>query len=414
MAIPQDLAPGDRRVRPAVPRRGRRRRRLLAPAQASGKIAFSPGAVVWHHRRGTVRAYLRQQRGYGKAEALLERKHPEKYSAAGHVDLGGRLVRKRLRPAPRRLALARLLRRLGNRVLPVPLRSAQRPAGVVATDAGVVPGDSRARAAVSCGEVWRPSLLALPLLGRAIAALGRRRARRARARFQLIGEMRACALLTGVLYLLQPLARLYGRLSHGLTPWRRHGQARLRASPASRTAIRSGRSTGRASRTGSARSRTRCAEQGAVVRSGGDWDRWDLQVRGGLLGGAGLRMAVEEHGAGQQLVRVRSWPAPRTGALLYCLIADRGAGLLATSAMPPPRMVLLARSRRGAVACFTSAPRCATATIKRALTLTDADSRRSPSRARAHRAIQWREQMRRNACSTSTPSRSRSASVARR
>ncbi|MBV9002276.1 MAG: glycosyltransferase, partial [Solirubrobacterales bacterium] len=58
----------------------------------SGKrIAFSPGAVVWHHRRRTVRAYLRQQRGYGRAEALLERKHPDKYSAAGHVDWAGRL-----------------------------------------------------------------------------------------------------------------------------------------------------------------------------------------------------------------------------------------------------------------------------------------------------------------------------------
>src|SRR5581483_8005912 len=46
---------------------------------------------VLHHRRRTVKAYLRQQRGYGRAEALLERKHPDKYSAAGHVDWAGRL-----------------------------------------------------------------------------------------------------------------------------------------------------------------------------------------------------------------------------------------------------------------------------------------------------------------------------------
>jgi hypothetical protein len=56
--------------------------------------------------------------------------------------------------------------------------------------------------------------------------------------------------------------------------------------------------------------------EGAVVASGGDWDRWDLQVRGGLLGGARLRLGIEEHGSGQQLVRVRSWPRASSPALV--------------------------------------------------------------------------------------------------
>src|SRR5262249_58528196 len=48
--------------------------------QAEGdKIVYSPAAMVWHHRRATVAAYLKQQRGYGEAEALLKRKHPEKF-----------------------------------------------------------------------------------------------------------------------------------------------------------------------------------------------------------------------------------------------------------------------------------------------------------------------------------------------
>ena len=42
-------------------------------------IVYSPAAMVWHHRRATLRAYLGQQRGYGRAEALLKRKHPEKF-----------------------------------------------------------------------------------------------------------------------------------------------------------------------------------------------------------------------------------------------------------------------------------------------------------------------------------------------
>jgi glycosyltransferase involved in cell wall biosynthesis len=48
--------------------------------QAEGDvIVYSPAAMVWHHRRATVEAYLKQQRGYGIAEALLKRKHPEKF-----------------------------------------------------------------------------------------------------------------------------------------------------------------------------------------------------------------------------------------------------------------------------------------------------------------------------------------------
>jgi GT2 family glycosyltransferase len=48
--------------------------------QAEGEtIVFAPAAMVWHHRRSTVRAYLKQQRGYGEAEGLLKRKHPEKF-----------------------------------------------------------------------------------------------------------------------------------------------------------------------------------------------------------------------------------------------------------------------------------------------------------------------------------------------
>ncbi len=44
-----------------------------------GVIVYAPAAMVWHHRRSTVKAYLKQQRGYGEAEALLQRKHPDKF-----------------------------------------------------------------------------------------------------------------------------------------------------------------------------------------------------------------------------------------------------------------------------------------------------------------------------------------------
>ena len=52
--------------------------------QAGHWITFAPGAFVWHHRRQTPATYLRQQAGYGKAEALLRFKHPEKFNGRGH------------------------------------------------------------------------------------------------------------------------------------------------------------------------------------------------------------------------------------------------------------------------------------------------------------------------------------------
>jgi fatty acid desaturase len=38
-----------------------------------------------------VLTYWKQQRGYGKAEAMLERKWPEKYNLAGHARWSGRV-----------------------------------------------------------------------------------------------------------------------------------------------------------------------------------------------------------------------------------------------------------------------------------------------------------------------------------
>ncbi len=46
-------------------------------------IGFAPAAQVWHYRRNTVEAYLRQQRGYGEAEALLKFKHPDHFNSLG-------------------------------------------------------------------------------------------------------------------------------------------------------------------------------------------------------------------------------------------------------------------------------------------------------------------------------------------
>src|SRR5207237_8627430 len=48
--------------------------------QAGRWISFAPGAFVWHHRRQTPHTYLKQQAGYGEAEALLRFKHPDRFN----------------------------------------------------------------------------------------------------------------------------------------------------------------------------------------------------------------------------------------------------------------------------------------------------------------------------------------------
>ena len=59
--------------------------------QAGFKIGFSPSALVWHYRRANIAAYLRQQSGYGEAEALLVRKHPEYFNSFGGSVWRGRI-----------------------------------------------------------------------------------------------------------------------------------------------------------------------------------------------------------------------------------------------------------------------------------------------------------------------------------
>src|SRR5262245_12816454 len=54
-------------------------------------IGFSPAATVWHYRRNTVQAYLKQQMGYGKAEALLYFKHPYRFNLLGQSRWLGRI-----------------------------------------------------------------------------------------------------------------------------------------------------------------------------------------------------------------------------------------------------------------------------------------------------------------------------------
>jgi hypothetical protein len=159
--------------------------------------------------------------------------------------------------------------------------------------------------------LWHPMLLILPLFILSVSApivqaiLGGTRATFLNEPESVAGRFKLKS-LTALLHLIQPLARLRGRLRYGLSPWRFRGLRGL-STPLWRTkVIWSERWRDSVRRLESIEAALSAG--GAVVFRGGHYDRWDLEVRGGMLGCARLFTVLEEHGAGKQLFRIRSWP----------------------------------------------------------------------------------------------------------
>jgi len=59
--------------------------------QAGHEIAFSPTAIVWHHRRFTLKAFRKQQEGYGEAESMLRFKHLIFFGPTGSAKWRGQI-----------------------------------------------------------------------------------------------------------------------------------------------------------------------------------------------------------------------------------------------------------------------------------------------------------------------------------
>jgi GT2 family glycosyltransferase len=296
--------------------------------EAGQRLGFHPAAVVWHRRRSSIRAYWRQQRGYGRAEALLERKWPAKYNRAGHVAWTGRLYG----PGPAR-ALFSLPSRVyygtwGSREF----QSLEQPSLGTAGLLPLMPEWYLLVAALALlsliAPLWGPLLLALVPLTGAVGLLVVQ-AWLASGRATPKGQRRRLRLLTLALYLLQPVARLAGRLGYGLTPWRRRSRARMAAFwPGERTLWSE---HWRAPPERVRELEAALVARGSSVRRAGPHDRWDLEVRGGMVGAVRVRTAVEEHGWGRQLVRYRWWPRCSPVGLTVALLPGAVAAAAAAS-----------------------------------------------------------------------------------
>ena len=177
------------------------------------------------------------------------------------------------------------------------------------------------------GLLWPPLLVAAPLLALAVLVpigqgwvsaghLSCPSPRRSRLR-QL-----GLRLVTMVLHVVHPVARLRGRLQSSRVespvPWRSSPWLRSFARWIER---------GEAPHQQLQRLEQALRSDGIPVRRGGDWDRWDLEVLGGALGATRLIVAVEDHGAGRQFVRYRWWPSAAGSVLV--LVAGLGGLSLA-------------------------------------------------------------------------------------
>src|SRR5262249_12891916 len=126
-------------------------------------------------------------------------------------------------------------------------------------------------------------------------------------------------MLTTFLHMLQPAARLHGRLAAGLTL----GSDRVPAGfvwPVPRK-LAIWTENWQAPQAWLERVEGELRRRGRPIRRGGTYDRWDLEVQRGPLGGARLLMSAEDHGAGCQYVRFRIWPrSSKAGFTLLLLL----------------------------------------------------------------------------------------------
>jgi GT2 family glycosyltransferase len=291
-------------------------------------IGFAPSAVVWHHRRNSIKRYLKQQFGYAKAEALLAAKWPGKYNSAGHVTWRGRLYGKGI--VETFFARSRIYHgQFGS----APFQSVYQVSAGNLSSLNLMPEWYFLLVLFGfvtiLGISWTPLLWLTPLL---IAGVGLSLVQAVRASMRATFDSKpnsklgyaGLRLLVVWLHLVQPAARLLGRVQHGLGPW--NWREFVWVSPLPTVdSIWSEQWVAIESRL--SQLDTILKEAGATIVLGGNFDRWDFSVHGGLFGSIRIAAMVEEHGKGRQLLRFRAWLKPPTAAVAVPLAFVTLAGL---------------------------------------------------------------------------------------
>jgi GT2 family glycosyltransferase len=298
--------------------------------QAGMWISFAPAAFVWHHRRQTPRTYLRQQAGYGEAEALLRFKHPDRFNGRGDGKWRGVLYGPSLQGL--RLAGDMIYRGTFGTGLfqclyqPGQAHWAMLPGTLewhIALGVVALAGLFWPAAWLGAGAMWALSLLVAGLQGAQANLAPRHEGFKARC-------------LISLLCYLQPLVRSWARYRTRLLAYRlpqadaAHLQGGCRGLPLhgrQTVAYWSEEGYDRTELLGLVIAYLNERGWGKTVDSG--WSDWDVEIYCHPWTIVRVSTAQEDHGGGKHLIRVRFRlrPAGVTQALLVGAFALGGAAL---------------------------------------------------------------------------------------
>jgi O-antigen biosynthesis protein len=317
------------------------------------RIGFSPSAVVWHHRRPSVKAYWHQQVGYGVSESILERKFPNKFNPWGHTFWAGRIYG----PYP-------TFRLLGR---PVVYHGLWGSAGFQPM---YEPGGGGVLSFLPRAMEWHVALAALLVLGFffpwafLLVALGLLYtagyciACAAKAKLDVpemsdgrgwFRRLRWRAMIT-VLHFLEPLARDWGRLKGGLTPWRNlSGSATAHQVSPWWQRLQPFRRVAEWTTHGNMfldkypfleRLTGKLGAAGCAVGWNPNYENWELKIRRGALAEAKLRMVIEHHGGPRRLARISTVIHPPKSVFWVQGLLAVLCGILHGIRLPAPATLL--------------------------------------------------------------------------
>ncbi len=306
-------------------------------------IGFHPAALVWHHRRTGLKTYLKQQRGYGRAEALVEARHPDRFTPTGSARWRGNIYGGAPSIAKQRIyrgqfgsAAFQSVYQGGGYLIDLLHQVGVPFVGAIAVLAAVLTPISLWFGAVACfsgallltlfvADVWRTN----PAGEREVPAWKLR-------------------LLVATHHLLQPLARMWGRLTSVRDARRDMASATIELPPIYQRARKFAvvaEDRPRAELVGDAVTNLRA--DGHRVRVDHGWERHDAQVGGYLTN---TRLQTSAHPPGfvqfrfrQRLDRARLTFVAAVFLMAMALSPSAGAGIAVLAAAALGRDLIRAR-----------------------------------------------------------------------
>jgi glycosyltransferase involved in cell wall biosynthesis len=265
---------------------------------AGFEIGFAHAAQVWHHRRDTVRRYLRQQQNYGRSERMVSGRHADRFNRLGQARWTGFLYSS---PRMHWTLLRPVLYHGYMGLAPYQRILRRRPDSIMQLGAALLPLSAPLAVVGAVAGMWfswallAPAVTALLVTAYAVLAAAAITPPREEP------EPLRLRCLAGVLYAVQPFVRTWGRLrGHPLAPpcptpdppWNGERASWLR----------------QLQRT--------LGEGWLSVRPGGPQDRWDLSVSAGLCVVCRISTAVVWQWQPVWRARLR----PRNGFLLAVVV----------------------------------------------------------------------------------------------